>query len=111
MTLRGVNAEFHCEDSLAWLKKTDRAFDLVVSDTPFDGPFYDDDDLPVFLDDLLRVAAPGGVVLFNIHGRHLTAYQKTIDLVAARAGTRPIRDLFIVVRNTAVAYLVVAFGA
>lgn len=100
---------FYNEDSIKFIQKTDKKYDLVIADTPYSATFfYDDNDLPVFLKDMLRVTKQGGVVIFNIHTDSLNQWDMLKDKII-RESDRSIKDIFVLYRSNLVSYVVIVF--
>ena len=97
---------FHHADSIAWLHGRPRTFNFVVADIPYSGPFYADNGLPAFLDDLLHICAPGGVIVFNCHASRLARHREMEHELRDRLGTRVLSDIFYVPRNSLITYVV-----
>lgn len=101
---------FHHGDSIAWLRSCEKQYNFVVADIPFSGPFYHADGMPLFLDDLVRITSPGGVLVFNAHAKHLSQYPAFEACIREHASGRTIADLFLVPRNSQVTYVVLTLA-
>jgi hypothetical protein len=100
-------AEFFHQDSLAYASKTEKKYDIVVSDTPMSVRFYEASGLPVFWETLIRVAEKNAIIIFNIyttkmfHGEH---FSRTIS---GNLHGRKLLDMFYVPRNETISYCVI----
>lgn len=105
-TLKGSRVSFHHADSIAWASRTEKVFNFVVADIPYSGPFYSDDGLPTFFEDLVRICMPGGVIIFNCHASRLRDHRELETMMMRRSGMRTLSDIFYVPRNGSITYVV-----
>lgn len=86
---------FHAEDSVAYVACTDRRYNFIVADPPIgDGLFHDASGLPVFFEDLVRIADARAVILATVSARSLERHQEVEEQLRARAGDRKVVDFF-----------------
>jgi hypothetical protein len=86
---------FHAEDSVAYVARTDRKYNFIVADPPIgDGLFYDAGGLPVYFENLIRIADTRAVIAATVAARSLERYQEVEEQLRARAGGRKIVDFF-----------------
>lgn len=86
---------FHAEDSVAYVARTDQRFNFIVADPPIgDGLFYDASGLPVFFEDLVRIADTRAVIAATVSAHSLERYQEVEEQLRARAGGRKVVDFF-----------------
>lgn len=104
--LSKYNVKFHCEDSIAYIGRTEKMYSLIVSDSPFGGNFYDKDGLPYFLKDMVVHVARHGVLIFNFANQDMPKLhyiERKINEI------RKTEEVFMVVRHEQMSYIVVAF--
>lgn len=104
--LKGFPVTFHHANSIAWIQGAAERYNFVVADTPIQGPFYNDEGLPLFFHDLLRITTNGGALVFNFHTRHLLRSADFQHAIVERCGERTVRDLFFVPRNRLLSYAI-----
>lgn len=108
---RNDNVDFYCGDSIQYIGNTDKKYDLVIADSPICLDVYDKETgIPNFLGDMFRVSAENGALIFNIKTKHLTKYKKIREKIQLTS-TKEVKDIFFVVRNKKITYVVVALGA
>lgn len=104
--LSKYNVHFHGEDSISYIKKTEKMYSLIVSDSPFGGDFYEKDGLPYFLKDMVNHAAEESVLVFNFANKYspnISSIRREINAI------RETEEVFMVVRNKVMSYIVAAF--
>lgn len=100
---------FFNEDSIKFIQNTDKKYDLVIADTPYSATFfYDNNDLPVFLKDMIRVTRHGGVVIFNIHTDSLKRWELLKGEIV-KESNRSVKDIFVLYRSSIISYVVMVF--
>ena len=93
--LRSPKVTFHAADSMQFVATTDRRYDFIVADPPVtEGGFYDEKGLPVFYENLVRVAAPGAVIVAGVKAASLSSFGEVERAMLARAQDRPVADFF-----------------
>lgn len=108
--LKGFPVDFQCADSIAFVESRPQPYDLVVSDIPFGGDFYNQNGLPKFLPAMIEATAQKGVLIFNIHSSQLVDFNTFTGLIRAACGSREVVDLFYTPRNEWVTYTTIVFG-
>lgn len=106
-SFRNKNIKFYCTDSIEYIKKTNKRYDMVIADIPYDLKVYDEDTgLPDFLNSMFEVAGNKAILIFNLHTEFLKKFKKVTEEIQLLSG-RKIADIFFVSRNLKVAYVIV----
>ncbi len=106
---RGYPVQYFNQDSLDYIFKTDKKYNLVVADTPAGGNFYAPNGMPFFWNNLVRVTMPGGVIISNIHSDKLDDYKLIEKWIKNNSNNKPIKDIFFMPRNNSITYVVIIF--
>lgn len=105
LNLRGYKVNFYNEDSIKFIHNTTNKYNFIVADIPFNGPFYDENGLPLFLDDMIRIASDSSVIIFNLHSSRLQYFEKVQADIKDKVKNRIIKDLFFVPKNSSIGYV------
>lgn len=109
LNLNKYNVNYYCEDSILNIKNTNNKYNLIIADIPYDGKFYGPDHLPIFWEDIIRITKRDAVIIINIHNKYLKDYSLLRESII-KSTNKEVKDLFFVVRNQLVSYLVVCLG-
>lgn len=107
--LKKFNVKYFHQDSIKFIAETSNKYNLVVADIPFGGSFYSENGLPLFIDDLIKITSGKSVLIFNIHSKFLSNFQRIESELKNKATNKKVKDLFFVARNSSVSYVVIAF--
>ena len=102
---------FYCADSIKYIGETKKKYNLVVADTPYcftDG-FDPNTGIPPFMKDMLCTMSSGGVIIMNLHTEYLHMHHDIYSQIKNMT-EREIKDLFYVIRNSMITYVVVVMG-
>ncbi len=108
--LKNYPVDFFQEDSIAFVKATDKKYNWIVSDSPYSGPFYGKDGLPLFFDDMIRCASEKAVIIMNIHSEYLADFIALQTKIHERIDNRKVKDLFFYTRNEQITYAVIVLN-
>lgn len=111
--LRRYNVNFYCEDSIAYMRNTEKKYSFIVSDSPLGGDFYDEDGLPYFLRDMVNRSNEESVIIFNIKHQVQSSNGNIKQFCFLKDKINDIReaeDIFLITRNDFISYVVVIFS-
>ena len=110
-SFRKENVDFHCADSIQYIKNTNKKYDLVIADEPDCLDLYEKETgLPIFLKYMFRVSKENGILIFNIRTGCLPKWKKIKEKIYSMAAEEGVKEIFFVVRHRKLTYVVVALG-
>lgn len=104
--LKKYPVNFYNLDSIKYIKETNIKYNFIVADIPYGGDFYDENGLPLFFEDLIRISDNNSIIIFNCHTEKLKEFKTLIKLINKKVGSKEIKDLFFVPRHNLVSYIV-----
>ena len=105
--LKKYPVEFYNLDSIKYIQETELKYNFIVADIPYGGTFYEENGLPYFFDQLIKIAEADSVIVFNCHSVKLKDYEAIKLLIQNRVEQRKIKDLFFTPRNELVTYITI----
>lgn len=106
--LKQYSVRFYNLDSIKYIKETNVKYNFIVADIPYSGDFYDNNGLPLFFENLIRISEDNSIIIFNCHTEKLKEYKTLVKLINEKVESREIKDLFFVPRHNLVSYIVLA---
>jgi len=104
-SLKNYPVKFHHQDSIKYISETKATYNFVVADAPIIlGKFFESNGLPYFFNDLIKVTASSGIIIFNFHSNYLHNFLEFKLLIQNNVGSRKIKELFFVPRNENLTY-------
>lgn len=104
--LSKYNVNFYCEDSIAYIEKTEKRYSVIVSDNPTGGDCYKNNGAHHFRSHMVNHVTDDSVIVFNYVNKYspnLHDIEQEINII------KKVQDIFMVVRNEVMSYILLHF--
>lgn len=96
MNLRKRNIDYFCEDSIQYLMTTDKTYDFIFSDVPYELNIYNKEyGFPTYTESAINHLNPGGIFVTNMDNYAIKNFKQT-RLFLESISQNGIEDIFVV---------------